>query len=114
MNITEKEELLRTIGECLDKLIKEIQYSVELFQCGKENDAFKYITDIIEGLIAIIDAINLTKDVQKNTINISEINQYLIEINECFNNKDYILLSDLLEYEVTPILSQWRIKIVEN
>lgn len=114
MNIAEKEEVLRSVGDFLEKLIQEIEYSVNLFQGGKENEACQHITDIIEVLISIVDGISLTNEIQKNKINISEINEYLIEINQCFNNKDYILLSDLLEYEVMPILSQWRLKISDN
>ncbi|MCY6370413.1 hypothetical protein [Clostridium ganghwense] len=114
METIKKEELLKTAEEYLEKLIEKIKYSVELLQSGKEGLVFEYTTDIIEGLIGVIDAITLTKDIQKNIIDTSAINEHLIEINGCFESKDYILLSDLLEYEIVPILDEWRTKITEN
>jgi hypothetical protein len=65
--------------------------------------------DLIEGLDWLVKAIEGTKDLQgEHAIDISIINPIFSQLIEAYENLDYVFISDLLEYEVVPIVSGWK------
>lgn len=108
MENAEKLEIIKTAVEYLDKLIEGINATVELYQGGNEGKANDNMIDIIDGLQWLITAIGATSDIQKERVQLNEINEHLSEIISAFENTDYVLLGDLLEYEISPVIKNWK------
>lgn len=106
-------ETLQTANEYIVKLESGIAESVRLFKSGEEGQAVKMIYDIIDGIEWLTDVMRLTVGVHEKKIEIDETNNQLVEIVEAFNNEDYILVADLFEYEILPIIGQWKV-IIRN
>lgn len=100
----EKLEVLKTADSYLDNLIKGIEDISELIQAGKEFEAINKIPQIIDGIDYILKAIILTKDIHKESIDLGSLNEQLEQIIEAFENEDYILIGDLFNYELLPIM----------
>ena len=109
--MNEKYELLKTVDEYISKLKIGILECSKLFQSGQTSEGSESVITIIEGLQWIIDAIALTSDIQKEPIDSAGINSKLNEIIDAFKNEDYILIGDLFEYEILPMLTDWQEKI---
>ncbi|KEH94444.1 hypothetical protein [Clostridium massiliodielmoense] len=100
----EKMEVIITANEYLNNLEEGIHKVVEAFQQEDEKKGCSLIPLVAEGINWIIDVVNLTKDIQKENIDISQIDEKLEEIVEAIESEDYILVGDLFEYEVLPII----------
>jgi hypothetical protein len=104
-----KRETLITALEYMDKMLYGIETIVEYFQSGREDKATTMMLDLIEGLDWLVKAIEGTKDLQgEHAIDISIINPIFSQLIEAYENLDYVFISDLLEYEVVPIVSGWK------
>lgn len=96
----------------LPKLIRAIDELTESFSNNLEKNAIKILPEIIEGLawavnsMASLERVGTVKD-----IDINSLNSFLNEIQQAMENDDYILVSDLFEYEIKPILTIWTQKI---
>lgn len=99
-----KMEALKSAKEYLPKLIGGVDTIVELSQNGEYSKASQIVLDASDGFQWIIDLIALTKDELKKEVDESELVEKFSEIVEALENEDYILVSDLFEYEVKPIL----------
>lgn len=106
-------ETLQTANEYIVKLETGIVESVRLLKSGEEGQAIKMIHNIIDGIEWISDVMRLTIGVHNQQINLDEVNGQLLEIVEGFNNEDYILVGDLFEYEILPIIVKWK-AIIKN
>ncbi|SHH20654.1 hypothetical protein SAMN02744040_01216 [Tepidibacter thalassicus DSM 15285] len=108
----QKLEILKTIDEYLEKLIYDIKDTIEFFQNGNEGKGNEMVVEVIQALNDIIEGINITSDIQKEKIEISKINEYLMEMVYALENRDYVLIADLLEYEIIPVLENWKDKVL--
>ena len=106
-------ETLQTANEYIVKLESGIIEAARLFKSGEEGQAVNMIHDIIDGIEWLSDVMRLTIGVHEKEIELDEINTQLAEIVEAFNNEDYILVADLFEYEILPIIGQWKV-IIRN
>ncbi|KOC31907.1 hypothetical protein [Clostridium botulinum] len=104
--VNEKIEALVTANEYLNNLEGGIHQVVEAFQQEDENKGCSLIPLVADGIKWVVDVINLTRDVQKENIDISEIDEKLEEVVGAIENEDYILVGDLFEYEVLPIIEE--------
>ena len=104
--MNEQIEALNTANEYLNNLKNGINKFVEYVDNEKENMAFELIPLIADGIDWISNVVKLTSDVHKGKININGIEEKLTEVAEALENEDYILVSDLFNYEVIPILEQ--------
>lgn len=107
----EKMEALITANEYLNNLEGGIHQVVEAFQQEDENKGCSLIPLVADGINWIVDVINLSRDIQKEDIDVSQINEKLEEVVEAIENEDYILVGDLFEYEVLPIIEEVHKKI---
>lgn len=103
----EKMEALKSAKEYLPKLIGGVDTIVELSQSGEYSKAAQTILEASEGFQWIIDLMKLTKDELKKEVDESELVEKFAEIVEALENEDHILVSDLFEYEVKPILEDY-------
>ncbi|EDS76706.1 conserved hypothetical protein [Clostridium botulinum C str. Eklund] len=107
----EKIEILLTANQYLTNLEGGIHQVVEAFQQEDENKGCSLIPLVADGIKWVVDVVNLTKDIQKEVIDISQIDEKLEEVVEAIENEDYILVGDLFEYEVLPIIEEVHKKI---
>ncbi|GEN35036.1 hypothetical protein [Aneurinibacillus danicus] len=108
----QKLELLETSCEMIDSLVSRIEQAVTLYHGGKEAEGSQKIIPIIDDLEQLMQAMTLTADVQVEKVEVFVLNDFLTEIVSAFENQDYVLLADLFEYEVSPVLQAWKEKIL--
>ncbi len=99
-------EALKTADEYLDNLEKGIINVFELIQEGNEQQGIKTIPQIADGMDWVSQVIEKTREVQEEEIRIGDINEYLEQIIEALENEDYILVGDLFNYEILPIMER--------
>lgn len=102
--MNEQIEVLSTANEYMENLKSGINKLVDYIQGGEEQSGIELIPDIADGIGWIIDVVNLTRESQKENIDISMIDEKLSEVVEAIENEDYILVGDLFNYEILPIL----------
>lgn len=100
-------EVLLTVNEYIKRLIIGIEQNIVLIRGSGIDECGDNLADIFDGLQWIYDALKLTSSVQSEEIDIEEIDGFLEEMLEAFQNEDFILMSDLFEYEILPILNKW-------
>jgi vacuolar-type H+-ATPase subunit D/Vma8 len=105
-------ETLNEIYLYLKKLINGINITTEFYRSGQEGKANDLMINIIDGLSWVLEGITATSSVHKEKIDICEMNDYLNEMVNALENSDYVLLCDLLEYEILPSLKEYHEKIM--
>ncbi|MGG7174133.1 hypothetical protein ACQPV1_12490 [Clostridium neonatale] len=100
----EKIEVLQTANDYMNNLKDGIVNLANMIQEGKEQEAITIIPQVVDGIEWVVQVITLTKEVQKNEIGVEALNDQLQEIIEALENEDYILVGDLFNYEILPIL----------
>lgn len=103
-------EALQTANEYSERLIEGVNDAVNYFKGGDENKAVEMMVDIIDGIQWIVQVMCLSF---KNE-DIEKINEHLTEMTTALENLDYILVSDILDYEIIPILKNWKVKIANE
>ena len=102
----------------LIRLIPGIEKSVELFRMGNEQEANKFFINIIDGidwLSQVLDMILTAKGISPDTVfdgksiqdrraTLVDLTQQMVGANK---NQDWVLLADLLEYEILPYYQEW-------
>ena len=102
--MSEKIEALGSANEYLFNLKNGINTVVKLINEEKESEGLGMIPDVADGIAWVLDVARLTEDIIGGIEGLSEINSFLSEIVEALENEDYILVSDLFNYEILPIL----------
>jgi len=102
-------DTLEQAVEYLPKLIGGIEVVADRFQTGKEKQAIALFSDVLDGLEWINDAVNLTMPFWDGSIGIDPqvLQEPLKAMAEAWENRDYTLISDILDYEIKPALLQW-------
>lgn len=103
-----KEETIFSLKDYLYKLENGINNCINFLRESNETEGLKYMSYIIEGLNWCIEVINLTADSNLNNIELEGIEELLQEIIDAMENKDYMLLADIFEYEVNPLIKKWQ------
>ena len=102
----------------LIRLIPGIEKSVELFRMDNEQEANKFFINIIDGidwLSQVLDMILTAKAISPDTVfdgkSIQDRRARLVDLTEQMvganKNQDWVLLADLLEYEILPYYQEW-------
>ncbi|MBM7684516.1 hypothetical protein [Defluviitalea raffinosedens] len=107
----EKMELIQTLVEYTGRLIKGINEAVDSFHEGMEGKGMDLVVQIIDGLKWTMEAITLTLDAQVEPVDVSEIIDPLNAMIEALENIDYVLIGDVLEYEILPKVEEWNQKL---
>lgn len=101
------EETITSLISYNPKLISSIQNNIEVFNSGSYSEALGQMSYIIEGMQWVCSAVEGINRVNEKVL-YEGINQLPLHFNEmvsALENEDHTLLSDLLEYEVLPILN---------
>lgn len=101
-----KIEMLKTASEYIEKLKKTILTIAQYLRGSQYEVGLNLIPSIADGLNWLSIIIENTKDIQKEEISLNELNDKLNEMLEALERGDNILLGDLFEYELFPIIEK--------
>mgnify|MGYP001189830905 CR=1 FL=1 len=111
---------INNVMEYLAKLIPAVKNASELFRTKSPEEANKYYLQCVEGLTwfqEVVDNISslLKLELEKldfGSKSFEELQKQLLsitkEIHDSQDKKDWVMLADLLEYELTPYLEEWQ------
>lgn len=111
---------LQSIKEWIPK-VKSISLEVsELFREGNHEKAHGLFRDTLDGCLWLTDALRLLKGVLLQTEDESQtqtrirwtacegrFSQVVGELLEGYKNRDFVLVADVLEYDLTTVLEEW-------
>ncbi|KMP12037.1 hypothetical protein UZ36_02415 [Candidatus Nitromaritima sp. SCGC AAA799-C22] len=103
----------------LDRLIPGIEQAADLFRTGNEQEANKFFVNIVDGMdwfSQVLDVIMAAKglspetefdgkSIQDRRAGLIEFARQMVEANK---KQDWVLLADLLEYEILPYYQEWE------
>lgn len=111
---------LSNAKEYLEKLIPGFQKAADLFRMGNEQEANKFYLQIIDGIdwfsqvvLTIINAQQHVLDGQGLEERQKKLNELMGQMLEANKNQDWVLMADLLEYEMVPFYEEWQ-KVLLN
>ncbi|AEV70524.1 hypothetical protein [Acetivibrio clariflavus] len=108
-----KKEVIESAINYIDRMVIGIEGINGDFQEGREDKATNSMIQLIDGIQWLLQAIEGTRDIQGEvSIDISSMNPIFNQLIEALENTDYVLLGDLLEYEVTPVIKEWKDKLI--
>lgn len=112
--------VLENMGEFLRHLVVLINQSADKFRMDDETDANKYFINCVEGLQTFVGVLDKVRSL--NNIDLSLIKHGSVsaaekqdELSKIFSSlqvtqadKDWIAVADVLEYELAPLINDWR------
>lgn len=102
--MNEQIEALITANDYLNNLECGIKQLVKAFEEQDDNKGCSLIPLIADGIKWVIDVVELTRNSQPNPVDVSMIDEKLDEVVDAIENEDYILVGDLFNYEILPII----------
>lgn len=107
------QETLTDANDYIKVLLSGIDEIVDKFLAGREDLALGMMTDLIGGLQWLIEVVDLTKPLtegyQVEFTGRESLDGVMSEMTNAFENRDYVLIGDLLNFELKPILGQWAV-----
>ena len=102
-------ETLEEINAYLPKMIKGIEGFVESQLEGQESK--KLLSNIFDGLEWIVQAVSLTNKFKPGDMKEQELMEIFPVLIKAYENNDYVLVGDILDYEIKPVLEKWAAQI---
>ena len=106
---------LSNAKEYLEKLIPGFQKAADLFRMGNEQEAHKFYLQILDGIDWISQVVQTVvnsrnkelvgQDLKDRQERLTGLMTQMLEANQ---NQDWVLLADLLEYEMIPFYENWQ------
>lgn len=101
--------------EYLEKLIPGFQKAADLFRMGNEQEANQYYLQILDGIDwfsqVILTIVNAQVDIFKEQTleeRQKKLTDLMAQMLEANKNQDWVLMADLLEYEMIPFYKDWQ------
>ncbi|SHI42352.1 hypothetical protein SAMN02745163_00227 [Clostridium cavendishii DSM 21758] len=107
-------EALITANEYLFNLKAGIEKVVSFFEGGEYGNGCALIPLIADGIEYISEMVRLTDDVLDKCKDVENLNGFLGEIVEAIDSEDFVLVGDLFNYEVLPIVEDIHSKIISK
>ena len=107
-------------GNYLDRLLPGFEKATQLFRMGNEQEANRYFLDIIDGIEWFSEVVNQSLAASggdPTTMKLGDetlqdrnerLLSYTTQMVEANQNRDWVLLADLIEYELTPFYEEWQ------
>ena len=100
----------------LEKLIPGFDQAADLFRTGNEQEANKYYIQILDGMDWFSEVMNVVMSSEgegqepENSLRIrqAKLTDLMSQMLEANKNQDWVLLADILEYEMTPFYKEWQ------
>jgi hypothetical protein len=108
------------INQLIDQLVPAMEQTADKFRTRPEEEANRYFRECLDGLMEVVEYVeNFEKatgiDFDRETVRgakISDRQKSLLEVSNRLHGaqreKDWVMLADLLEYELTPVLQEWK------
>ncbi|WP_097025890.1 hypothetical protein [Clostridium peptidivorans] len=103
----EKLEVLNTAKDYMINLNNAIVRAAEYLQNGDYFNGTDLIISITDGLEWIVQLVTLRKDIYEEDMEVNKFTDNVKEVVEAFENEDYVLIGDLLQYEISPIVEEY-------
>lgn len=101
-------ETINSIKDYMPKLIVGCNNTIENLQRGNEAVALQALPGIVEGLEWVLEAISGLKAIgQLKEVQLVELTKHFQDLVSSLELNDYVLLADILDYEVSPVLNNW-------
>jgi hypothetical protein len=100
-----------------NKLIPALEQVVEHLQQQAEDQALSLFIHCLEGIQWSLDVMILSRPYQKDMsfdLDTQKVQDILAGLNESLENQDYVLMADILEYELIPLLKQFHAETEKN
>ena len=108
----------------LEKLIPGFDQAADLFRTGNEQEANKYYIQILDGMDWFSEVVNVVMSSEgegqepENSLRIrqAKLTDLMSQMLEANKNQDWVLLADILEYEMIPFYKEWQtiLSILKN
>ena len=108
------QETMESADEYIDRVHSTVGNMVYNLQGGREDKAISVCADLFEGIKWLLECFRLTlplQETKETIVSASDINPVTVQLEEALGNKDYVLLGDLLEYELLPVMEGWKKQI---
>ena len=106
---------LANAKEYLEKLIPGFQKAADLFRMGNEQEAHKYYLQILDGIdwfsqvvLNIVKSRGNEVEGQSFGDRQEKLTGLMAQMLEANQNQDWVLMADLLEYEMIPYYEDWQ------
>jgi len=99
-----KNNLIEEYMIFFENLKTEVLCCADCYQKIKIDDANRQIIGVIDRFQKFITIVFGNDSFRLKDLTINKVNEKLNEILKAFENQDYILIGDLLEYELAPII----------
>ena len=106
---------LANAKEYLEKLIPGFQKAADLFRMGNEQEAHKFYLQILDGIDWFSQVVqNIVKswgnEVEGQSLEDRQerLTGLMAQMLEANQNQDWVLMADLLEYEMIPYYEDWQ------
>ena len=107
---------LTNAKEYLEKLVPGFQKAADLFRMGNEQEANQYYLQILDGIDwfsqVILTIVNAQVDIFKKQAleerQKKKLTNFMEQMLEANQNQDWVLMADLLEYEMAPFYKDWQ------
>lgn len=94
--------LKNNLKKYLVLLLSDVDKLVELYSEGKDKLACEYVAVITDKVAVVMETLNVIETI----VSIEDINDILMQIVEGLQNEDYVLVGDLFNYEIKPLLEE--------
>ena len=106
---------LSNAKEYLEKLIPGFQKAADLFRMGNEQEAHKFYLQILDGIDWISQVVQTVVNSRNKELEGQDLKDrqerltcLMTQMLEANQNQDWVLLADLLEYEMIPFYENWQ------
>ena len=106
---------LTNAKDYLVKLIPGFQKAEDLFRMGNEQEANQYYLQVLDGIEWFSQVVIIIVSTQKNKSEeksleerqkkLTDLMSQMLEANQ---NQDWVLMADLMEYEMIPFYKDWK------
>lgn len=104
--MNEKIEALKTASKYIINLKNGINTATDNFKNDKHEQGIELIPLIADGINWVVQVLELTKDIHKEQISIEELNSKLKELLEAIEVGDYLMVGNILQYEIFPSIEE--------
>ena len=104
----------------LKKLIPGFEQAADLFRAGSEQEANKYYLQILDGIDWFSQVVSVIMSPDEGETELPDTDDEILEVRqkkltdlmsqmlEANQNQDWVLLADILEYEMVPFYKDWE------
>ena len=104
----------------LKKLIPGFEQAADLFRAGNEQEANKYYLQILDGIDWFSQVISIIMNPDEGKLELLDADDENLQVRqekltdlmnqmlEANQNQDWVLLADILEYEMVPFYKDWE------